>query len=521
MARRHTDATALARPFASPTRTVGRPRSRPGAAPVVIEPVARRIEDDRTASGGAASVLTRYPVGTHSSTIDRIRLTDGREARTDLVRLHPNVDAYSLRITGTSPRHAVGYAVAGWTNAPTLRIWQRRREIDAVLRASYPAVGLRELSRRLRAAGYPMGGADLRDHEAIAATQAALWHLTDGIDLATRPAHQAGSVRVHDGRGSAVPLTTSLTSDRPLFIELTYDARPQLGGYHVAFGAPTDLTRLELTLERSVDGSTWVPVPTSAVPAIGGGRRGPRPVPVTGGSVFSAHSSRVPVRSAVGRITTWRGVTLGLGTTLANRHGDGYPHYRVVLATSSEQPVPITVEDVWVAPSGVSPYPNPERVVHLYDDLLRRARSRPAGGLSLVRTGPGQPPQTPAQRDFGAPSPATALGPLRLRGVTPGDPVRIRTDHSGDVLLTPDGRHLPEEFDAAQEFRIAVSRRRRTPLRLTVECARSLPHTQLLVGTTAPGSRVGDPTPLVRTRVSRRTETATFLLDASSRAIHG
>ncbi|PJE20383.1 MAG: TQXA domain-containing protein, partial [Mycobacterium sp.] len=40
--------------------------------------------------------MTRYRGGTYSHTVDKIVFTDGSTARTDLIRLNPNLQAYSL-----------------------------------------------------------------------------------------------------------------------------------------------------------------------------------------------------------------------------------------------------------------------------------------------------------------------------------------------------------------------------------------------------------------------------------------
>ena len=50
------------------------------------------------------SGLTRAPGGTYSSTVEVIHFTDGSSAHTDLIRLNPNIDAYSLDFAGVSPR---------------------------------------------------------------------------------------------------------------------------------------------------------------------------------------------------------------------------------------------------------------------------------------------------------------------------------------------------------------------------------------------------------------------------------
>ncbi|OOK72191.1 TQXA domain protein [Mycobacterium kansasii] len=59
------------------------------------------------------------------------------------------------------------------------------------------------------------GPANISEHEAIAATQAAIWCFTNGMALDTRPLN--APVAVHRGPG---PVLT-----------FEFDGRPQLGGY--------------------------------------------------------------------------------------------------------------------------------------------------------------------------------------------------------------------------------------------------------------------------------------------------
>ena len=66
-------------------------------------------------------LLTRYRGGTYSHTVDRVVFSDGTTARTDLIRLHPNVDAYSLDFTGIAPHIPSRYRLGTWSALPHLR----------------------------------------------------------------------------------------------------------------------------------------------------------------------------------------------------------------------------------------------------------------------------------------------------------------------------------------------------------------------------------------------------------------
>src|ERR1700753_1286250 len=119
------------------------------------------------------SRLTRYRGGTYSHTVEKVVFTDGTSARTDLIRLNPNVPAYSLDFPGVSPRHPSRYQLGTWSDLSHLRASGKEAEVDWILRHSYPLLPTAELSRGLRDAGYPIGPANITEHEANTPTQAA------------------------------------------------------------------------------------------------------------------------------------------------------------------------------------------------------------------------------------------------------------------------------------------------------------------------------------------------------------
>src|ERR1700733_5939777 len=131
--------------------------------------------------------MTRYRGGTYSHTVDRIVFADGTTARTDLIRLNPNLHAYSLDFDGIAPHLPSRYRLGTWSALPHLRARACEAEVDWIVRHSYPMRTTTELSHQLRQAGYPLGIANISEHEAIAGTQAAIWKLTNGLTLDTRP----------------------------------------------------------------------------------------------------------------------------------------------------------------------------------------------------------------------------------------------------------------------------------------------------------------------------------------------
>ena len=268
--------------------------------------------------------MTRYRGGTYSHTVDTIVFTDGTRARTDLIRLNPNLHAYSLDFTGIAPHHPSPYRLGDWSALPHLRNRVCEAEVDWILRHSFPMRSITELSRQLRQAGYPLGPANISEHEAIAGTQAAIWHLTNGLALDTRPLN--------------VPLAIHRAPGPALTFE--FDGQPQLGGYSVC---TTSDSPVGLKLQKSADGVVWQDVSGSHLTAPAGNGR---------------HQRR-----------------LGVGSTLAGsshgRGGHGYRFYRLIATAESGTP---KVDHVRFWLTGTRHYRNADRVVHLYHYLLSEAR---------------------------------------------------------------------------------------------------------------------------------------------------
>jgi TQXA domain-containing protein len=265
--------------------------------------------------------MTRYRGGTYSHTVDTIVFTDGSSARTDLIRLNPNIAAYSLDFAGHAPTGPSHYRAADWAAVPHLRTRAHEAEVGWILRNSFPTLTLTELSRRLRAAGYPLGGANIAEHEAIAATQAAIWHFTNDLHLDNRPRN----VPVAERRG-------------PEGIVFEFDGEPELGGYTVEL---VSRTAVSLLLQKSADGITWSEVTASGLNVEAG--RG---------------THRKP---------------LGVGSTVARtrhgRKGSGYRYYRLMVL--GDAAVVVGAVSFWL--NGTRAYVNTDRIVHLYDHLVTDA----------------------------------------------------------------------------------------------------------------------------------------------------
>lgn len=267
------------------------------------------------------SRLTRYRGGTYSHTVDTIVFTDGTSARTDLIRLNPNIEAYSLDFAGIAPTRPSRYSADGWAAVPHLQDRAHEVEVDWILRNSYPTLSTTAISDRLRAAGYPLGLRNITDHEAIAGTQAAIWHLTNGLDLDNRPLNAPARV-VSNGDT----------------VTVEFEGERQLAGFTAVVSTRDGAA---LSLQKSYDGQTWDDVA----------------------------ASRISIAAGGGEVSR----QLGVGSTVSDtRHGSrgrGHLHYRLVIEGEA------TVEDVTFHLDGSRAYRNAEPIVHLYNYLLAGARA--------------------------------------------------------------------------------------------------------------------------------------------------
>lgn len=262
--------------------------------------------------------MTRYRGGTYSHTVDTIVFTDGSSARTDLIRLNPNIAAYSLDFGGIAPTRPSRYSADSWAAVPHLQARAHESEVDWILRNSYPTLSTPAISARLRAAGYPLGARNITEHEAIAGTQAAIWNLTNGLELDDRPRDVPSATTVETGG-----------------VRVEFDGGRQLGGYTAKV---TTVTGAVLTLQKSADGQAWDDIAASAVAVPAGGALVTR--------------------------------TLGVGSTLSDSsHGSrgGYRHYRLRIDGAA------VVEELSFRLDGSPRYPNTEAVVALYRYLLAGA----------------------------------------------------------------------------------------------------------------------------------------------------
>ena len=232
------------------------------------------------------------------------------------------IEAYSLDFGGHAPTNPSHYRAATWSAVPNLRTRSHEPEVDWILRNSFPALKAAELSSRLRSAGYPLGAGNIAEHEAIAATQAAIWHFTNDLELDNRPRN--------------VPVAIHRTVDGIVF---EFEGEPELGGYTVELASKTAVS---LILQKSFDGNAWRDVAASGL--------------------------------NVGAGTGTHRKALGVGSTMSrsshDRKSQGYRFYR--LAVGGDASVQVGEVRFWLNGSGN--YRNSDRIVHLYNYLLAGAR---------------------------------------------------------------------------------------------------------------------------------------------------
>ncbi|MUL68415.1 TQXA domain-containing protein [Mycobacterium sp. CBMA 234] len=289
----------------------------PTRTPVAVRRTVRRDAD--------ITRMTRYRGGTYSPTVDTVVFTDGTTARTDLIRLNPNIDAYSVDFQGIAPTRPSHYRPANWSAVPNEAARAVEAEVDWIIRNSFPTLGTVELSRRVRAAGNLAGDAHFAEHEAIAATQAAIWHFTNGLRLDNRPLN--------------VPVVVAA---EPGAITYEFDGEPQLGSYAVELVSDAAVS---LVLQKSADGAQWRDVAASSLNV---------------GAGFGRHRR-----------------TLGVGATASHsRPGQqhrGYRFYRLLVLADPDAVVDI--DEVTFTLNGSGNYRNAERVVALYNYLVAGAET--------------------------------------------------------------------------------------------------------------------------------------------------
>jgi TQXA domain-containing protein len=406
-------------------------RDRRALSVVAPEPTGSSVP---SRSAGGSTTFSRYLGGTYPSTVEVIRFADGTQARTDMVRLHPNIAAYSIDYAGVAPGGPSRYRDGVWACGAKAAEADVEGEVVWIMRHSFPTLGTAELSRDLRAAGVPIGPADLKEHEAIAGTQAAIWHLTNGVNLDTQPLSVPVAVTaVESVRGTSPDAVLEvdgrktwrvlLVPGEQTFLEFEFDGRPQLGDYTVELGTRTTPTDVGWRLQRSNDRQTWRDVSGSEV--------------------------EVGSREIARDRTVVRTKGLGVGATLSGSApfagSLGYRYYRLVLQGGDDTVVRLEVRAVRFTLADSPGFRNGARVVHLYQYLLDRATSEVLGVPNLSITGP---PVVDSEAGTGV------AGPFHIDGERPAD-VWV-TGASGGRVVDQDGRQLRGPARPGRPFYVAL-----------------------------------------------------------------
>ena len=414
--------------------------------PRIARAVVRRAGQDRSAlsvvapvpagsslpgrPSGGSTTFSRYLGGTYPSTVEVIRFADGTQARTDMVRLHPNIAAYSIDYSGVAPEGPSRYRDGAWASGAQAAEPGVEGEVVWIMRHSFPTLSTAELSRDLRAAGVPIGPADLKEHEAIAGTQAAIWHLSNGLTLDTQPLSLPVAVSAVESVGGTSPGAVLDEDDRSTwraglvpgqetFLEFEFDGRFQLGEYTVELGPGTTPTAVSWRLQSSNDRCTWRDVSSSEVELADG----------------DAGCDGATVRTKA----------LGVGATLSDsvpsRGRAGYRYYRLVVRGCSERVARIEVRAVRFTLADSPGFRNGARVVHLYRYLLAMATSEVLGVPTLSISGPSV---------VDASAGSGMAGPFFIDGDRPAT-VRV-AGASGGRVVDQDGRQLRGLVQPGQPF---------------------------------------------------------------------
>lgn len=166
------------------------------AAPVAAEPAKGTLTREKTTGLELNIVGMAKPI---DASLMHMRLADGSTLKVYCVEIH------------TDARHDQAMVERPWDSYPNAQspFHANRNKINWVLHHGYPATSLDEL-RKLKLAWSPDG---LEEYEAIAATQAAIWHFSDGTKL-DESDPTAGDENSHeDANPDILALYKHLTAD--------------------------------------------------------------------------------------------------------------------------------------------------------------------------------------------------------------------------------------------------------------------------------------------------------------------
>lgn len=123
---------------------------------------------------------THWSPDARRATTTLLRSSSHQPLAATLSQLDDGLVGYALEASAPLPQ-AGPVVESDWISHRGGALLTRAGRIAAVLAAGYPSRGLDQLVADLDAAGLDVP--DLLEHQAVAATQAAVWHLSSGFEL--------------------------------------------------------------------------------------------------------------------------------------------------------------------------------------------------------------------------------------------------------------------------------------------------------------------------------------------------
>ena len=397
-----------------------------------------------------------------SATLEDLNFTDGTSTTVDLIGLRGTGSTSSASVyaadfdpalySNNGPTLPIStFTEAAWELGKNPEAHQNAAQVTWLLQNSYPELDTAALTAAARAAGFNPSTGNVKNYSAIAATQAAIWHYTDGLDLdttryldptaalasSTAPA-STGAFAAENLLDGATTTGWRASDNGEATIDFTFPVPVELRSYSLSTleGGAAANTPASWKLQRSVDGSVWSDVSTSATTA-----------------TFPGGASQTKQTNLGGSAT----------------YG-GYAHYRLVI-TGADAAEPVEFSGIHFNGFGVfgsqpnyryAEFANTAEVVALYKYLV-------AGSAGAVSPTPWTVAITSSQTTFQRENTDEVVGPFTYQGsssaiitASGAEGVKLLATADGalvDELLLVSGDTFwvyPGEGDAA-EIELAVS----------------------------------------------------------------
>ena len=387
-----------------------------------------------------------HPRAELSPTLERIYFTDGTTTRTDLVGLtstgtHQSANVYSAAFADTAVNASQGpnlpsgarFQEEDWSANGHLTENPHQGAVARVLQSSYPELSVAQLTADLKAANrLPQNSGNVKNWEAIAGTQAAIWHFTDGKHLdTTRYASpvSASSAATAEGFDPVAVLdgdpSTGWRAAAPgeAILEFAFPADFEPRSYTVTTlaGGEQGGTPTSWRLQSSSDGVTFSDVSTGSVSHV-----------FAGGDPETGASNNIPPGASYGAYTTI---------------------YRIVFSGAADPEQPVQIGDVSFTGFGVfgtqpnyeyREYANGTNVVQTYLHLVALGESQPVPNPEPTAT------LTGAQAHYERDELTAPIGPFLYEGSLAAEiTLTGLEDAEGAGLLLP-ASALPGPAPAAE-----------------------------------------------------------------------